>query len=52
MKHVIIFPVFLLLVLLSLLCGVITWSWSFKRKDFRPGASFINTRIIKFSHWY
>ena len=52
MKHVIIFPVYAFLFILSLLIGVILWSYSFRKSDFRKGTSFINTKLIKFADWY
>ncbi len=52
MKHVIIFPAYLFLFILSLVIGSILWLYSFKKKDFKKGASFINTRLIRFADWY
>ena len=52
MKHVIIFPVYAFLFILSLLIGVTVWSYSFRKSDFRKGTSFINTKLIRFSDWY
>jgi len=50
MKYILIaIPVFILIVI-SMILGFITWTWTFKKKDFRKGCSFINERI-GFTEW-
>jgi hypothetical protein len=52
MKHLIVFPVWGLLVITSLLIGSVMYLWNFNFKTFRKGSSFINTKLIRFTHWY
>lgn len=51
MKHLVVFPVFALLVIVSLLIGAVMWLYRFSNKDFRKGANIIH-KHIKFTNWY
>jgi len=52
MKHLIVFPTWLLLVIISLLAGGIFWLYKFSFKDFKKASAYINTRLINFTNWY
>ncbi len=52
MKHLIVFPTFLFLVITSLLGGAIFWLYRFSFEDFKKASSFINTKLVKFTNWY
>jgi hypothetical protein len=51
MRHLLVFPVWLLLLLLSLLIGGIMYLWKFSSKHFRKGSSYLN-KHINFMDWY
>jgi hypothetical protein len=51
MKYILLFPIWLSLFLLSLLIGVVMYSWTFSVDNFRQGTRFLN-KHIKFSDWY
>lgn len=51
MKHVLIFPAFATLFILSFVLGGIFWLYRFSTKDLLIGTRFINSRI-KFTNWY
>jgi hypothetical protein len=52
MKHLFVFPVWLLLFILSLTLGAIMYLWKFSKEDFKKGSQFINHKLIKFTEWY
>lgn len=52
MKHLIVFPLFSLLVVLSMTLGLLMYLWKFSKKDFFKGCRFINTKVVRFVNWY
>ena len=52
MKHLVIIPVYSVLFILSFVIGGIMWLYSFDKKHLYMGTSFINSKVIKFTHWY
>ena len=51
MRHILLFPVWLLLFLTSFIIGAIMYLWKFEVKTFRNGTSYLNGKI-KFMNWY
>jgi len=51
MRHILIFPVFITLFILSLLLGGICWLYRFSKKDYLKGTRFIHSHI-RFTQWY
>lgn len=51
MRHLLVFPVWLFLFLLSFVIGGIMYCWKFSYKNFRIGTSYLNKRI-NFMNWY
>ena len=52
MKHLIVFPTFLLLLIISLVAGGIFWLYRFSFRDFKKASTFINCNLVKFTNWY
>ena len=52
MKHLIVFPAFSILFIISLLFGGFMWLLKFSKEDFYKGSRFINTKLIRFTDWY
>lgn len=51
MRHILVFPVWLFLFVLSLLIGSIMYLWKFSLTHFKMGSSFLNKRL-NFMDWY
>lgn len=51
MRHILLFPVWLVLFLTSFIIGGVMYLWKFDSRRFRHGTSYLNTRI-KFMDWY
>jgi len=51
MKHLILLPILLALVVLSILIGALCFLYRFSKKDYINGVRLINDRI-KFTKWY
>jgi hypothetical protein len=52
MKHLIVFPAWVVLFLISLTLGCIMYLWDFNFNTFKKGSRFINTKLIQFTNWY
>jgi len=52
MKHLVIIPVYVLLLVLSFVIGGICYLYSFNKEHFFVGTRFINKKIVKFANWY
>lgn len=51
MRHILLFPVWLLLFLTSFIIGGIMYLWKFEFKTFKDGIAYLNG-CIKFMNWY
>ena len=51
MRHFLIFPVWLLLFLLSFIIGGTMYCWTFSTRHFKKGVSYLNGHI-NFMNWY
>ena len=51
MKHIVLFPTYILLTILSFLIGGLCYLWGFDKYHWYAGASLLE-RKLRFSHWY
>lgn len=52
MKHLVIIPIYVMLIVLSLTIGGICYLYAFNKEHFFKGTKFINKKIVKFGNWY